>query len=301
MSSSTTARVEAQHHWDRARRRATWMNLRQQIKGQSNTLLDFNEVATRLNLQNAVYKGVQIVPVDSIVGSVGRYQDFTSTFFPKKKEMIGRWSDVARLQLDASSAGLPPVELYRVGKWCFVNDGNHRVSVAKQLEFEDIEAYVWEYPEPPIDIDPDDIDAMLLDWERHDFLDKTKLDRLRPDHIYEVTVPGGYHYALQQIANYQQILSLIDEEVISYEDAVTGWYDMYFEGVVTRLADMELAKYFPDRTLADFFVWVTRHKDDMEAEYCQNMRITQVVNLLDNEYTGIVGFLRRLFKKPFKR
>lgn len=300
MSPNAKIREEARQHWDRARRRATWMTLRQLISGQSTNLLDFNEVAARLNLQNTIYKGVENVPLDTIIGSVGRYQDFTSTFFPKKSDMIGRWSDVARIQLNPHGAGLPPIELYRVGKWCFVNDGNHRVSVARELGFEDVEAYVWEYPEPPIDVDPDDIDTMLLKWERHDFLEKTKLDKLRPDHIYEVTVPGGYHYALRQIANYQQVLSQIDEESISYEDAVTGWYDMYFEGVITRLADMELAKHFPDRTLADFFVWVTQHKDELEAEYCQNIRITQVVSQLDQKYTGVVGFLRRLFKKPFK-
>jgi hypothetical protein len=300
MPTSTKIREEARHHWDRARRRAIWMNLRQQISGQSTTLLDFNEVAQRLNLHHAVYKGVQNIPLDSIVGSMGRYQDFTGTFLPKKNDMVGRWNDVARIQLNPHGAGLPPIELYRVGKWCFVSDGNHRVSVARELGFNDIEAYVWDYPEPPLDVDPDDIEAMLLNWERYDFLEKTKLNTLRPDHIFEVTVPGGYHYALQQIANYRQVLSKIDGEAISYEDAVTGWYDMYFEGICIKLQDIELARQFPERTMADFFVWVTRHKNELEAEYCENVRITQVITLLEDKYTGITGFLRRIFRRPFK-
>ena len=300
MTTSSQIRAEARQHWDRARRRAVWLRLRQQVSGQSSSLLDFNDVARRLNLQNALYKGVQNIPIDSIVGSVGRYQDFTSTFLPKKKDMGQRWADVAQVQLNPHGTGLPPIELYRVGRWCFVNDGNHRVSVARELGFDDIEAYVWEYPEPPIEFDPDDIDTMLLNWERHDFLAKTKLDILRPDHIYEVTVPGGYHYALQQIANYQQVLSHIDGEPISYTDAVTGWYDMYFEGIMMKLSDIELARHFPDRTLADFFVWVTRHRNEMEAEYFQNIRLTQAITQLEEQYSGILGRMRRFFRKPFK-
>lgn len=294
----TKYRLEAQDAWNRARRRAMWMNLRYQVLGQSTNLRNFSDIAARLNLQNTIYEGTQSIPLDRIIGSVGRYQDFTSTFLPKSDDMANRWSAVARLQLDPHSPGLPPIEAYAVGQWYFVNDGNHRVSVAHELGFDDIEAYVWRYPEPELPIDETtDIDTLLLEWEHHDFLDKSKLNELRPDHIYEVTVPGGYHYALCQIANYQAALSQIDETTVPYEEAVTGWYDMYFEGVVHRIREMDLRDLFPNRTEADFFVWVTRHKDELEREYSQSIRITQAVSHLEERYKGVRGFIRRLLTR----
>ena len=43
-----------------------------------------------------------------------------------------------------SGKGMPPISVYRVGGLHFVEDGHHRVSVARHLRHEVIEAYVTE-------------------------------------------------------------------------------------------------------------------------------------------------------------
>ena len=148
---SSIAHIQAaQKEWAEARRKARQTQITANLAGQSEevSLLDFNTIAQRLHLKHALYRGVQNVPLDKIVGSVGRYQDFTRAFLPLDSGLGGRWQRIATLYLDPLSGGVPPIDLYKVGDSYFVKDGNHRVSVARQLEITDIEAYVYEYPGP---------------------------------------------------------------------------------------------------------------------------------------------------------
>lgn len=80
------------------------------------------------------------IPLDRIVGSTGRYRDFTRRFWPRGEVSLERWVrvDVAM----ADMAGLPPIEVFQIGSVYFVSDGNHRVSVARASGFTEIEAYV---------------------------------------------------------------------------------------------------------------------------------------------------------------
>src|SRR5438045_9127127 len=85
--------------------------------------------------------------------------------------------------------GFPPIDVYKVGDVYFVIDGNHRVSVARQLGAKTIEAYVTELPtsvpfEP--DTQPDDL---LIKEGYADFLRKTHLDQLRPGSQVLLTEP----------------------------------------------------------------------------------------------------------------
>ncbi len=276
--------AEARQVWDQARRKAFWARLLESMAGEEAGLLDFNEVSQRLHLRNAIYRGVQLVPLEKIVGSVGRYQDFTRAFLPLSGGMGGRWQRVAALYLDPTSGGVPPVELYKVGDAYFVKDGNHRVSVARQLGLEDIEAYVWEYPEPVSGLGPDaDIDTLLLEAERQDFLEQTRLDELRPGHNIRLTEPGGYPELLRQIAHYQDVLSRIDGREVPYEEAVTAWYDMIYETTVQMIEEAGVLELFPERTPADFFVWVMRYQRHLQERYGQRMKIEDIARQIPKQ------------------
>src|SRR5690606_19078844 len=125
------------------------------------------------------------VPLDAIVGSVGRYQDFTREFLPLVNEDRHRWVGV-KLAMTGLS-GVPPVELYRIGSAYFVKDGNHRVSVARQLGAKTIHAYVTPVrTRVPIDADFDH-DELIMASEYNDFLLETRIDELRPQADLRVT------------------------------------------------------------------------------------------------------------------
>lgn len=93
---------------------------------------------------NAHYHGVVTVPLGQICGSEGRNGDFDRDFNPVNENYRERWISVAVARLQG--VALPLVELIRVGECYFVRDGHHRISVARALKQEYIEALVtvWE-------------------------------------------------------------------------------------------------------------------------------------------------------------
>src|SRR3954469_21110574 len=105
-------------------------------------ILPFEEVVEALGRTGQHDLGLQVVPLHQVVGSVDRTVDFDRGFRPTSPRLRSRWERIAAAQRRGES--LPPVSLYKVGDLYFVRDGHHRVSVAKSLGREDIDAYVTE-------------------------------------------------------------------------------------------------------------------------------------------------------------
>jgi len=210
---------------------------------------------------------------------------------------------VASLYLDPTGGGPPPVDLYKVGDSYFVKDGNHRVSVANQLGLEEIEAYVWEYPEPINGQGADlSIDDLLLEAERQDFLAETHLDELRPNHSIRLTEPGGYLELLGQIARYQEVLSQIDGEPVAYAEAVKAWYDMIYETSIQIIEQAGVLKLFPERTPADFFVWTLHTQANLQERYGRRERLADIVHKIpDQQRPGWFARLREAVLRVLTR
>jgi hypothetical protein len=180
-----------------ARQRGSVQEILARLTGKSNRLLSYDEVAEKLKLRGRVERGLQQIPIDSIVGSVGRYTDFTRTFLPRKAGDRERWARVKAAMEDG--LGLPPIEVYKVGDVYFVIDGNHRVSIARQDGSKSIQARVIEVqtdiPLTP-DVQPDDL---IVKAEHADFLDATRLSHIRPNVDLSVTIPGQYSKLMEQV------------------------------------------------------------------------------------------------------
>src|SRR5512141_1668928 len=113
-----------------ARQRAAVQEILARLTGKSNQLLSYDDVAEKLQLRARTERGIQHIPLNAIVGSVGRNTDFTRTFLPRRAGDQERWANVKAVFME-TGAGLPPIEVYKVGEAYFVVDGNHRVSIAK--------------------------------------------------------------------------------------------------------------------------------------------------------------------------
>ena len=105
-------------------------------------ILPFEEVVDALGRTGQVDRGLQVVQLDDIVGTVDRAADFDRGFRPTSQRLRSRWERIAAAQRRGEA--MPPVSLFKVGELYFVRDGHHRVSVAKSQGRDDIDAYVTE-------------------------------------------------------------------------------------------------------------------------------------------------------------
>jgi dienelactone hydrolase len=280
--------------WHQARRSAFVQDVLATFTRRPADLLPFEEVRQRLGLHNVHYLGLHDVSLDLIVGSVGRYQDFTRAFFPRKRDLRDRWRQISRLA--AVGGGLPPVELYKVGQVYFVRDGNHRVSVARRNNAPTIEAYVWEY-ETRASLGPDtNIDDLLSQAARAAFLERTGIDRLCPDMRIELTQPDGYEELLYEIEAFQQVLAKIDEREVPLDEAVTLWCEMRYAPVVDIIRQRDILQEFPDRTEADLYLWLWRNQEELEVRYGHQVLIAEAADDLVERFSEKPSPARQIVK-----
>ena len=247
----------------RARRQADRERRRARLRGESAELLSYEQVRQMLKGQTGAAVGLKEIPLDAIVGSVGRYADFTRSFLPLQDSDEARW---ARVELkNLSLDGLPPIQVYQIGEAYFVRDGNHRVSVARQLGATHIQAYATQIDTRVAlspGVQPDDL---ILKAEYTDFLERTRLDEVRPGADLEVTVPGRYPELLEHIEVHCYYMGLEQEREIPNEEAVADWYDQVYLPVVRAIREQGVLQNFAGRTEADLYLWLSRHRAELEG------------------------------------
>jgi nucleotide-binding universal stress UspA family protein len=246
----------------RARRRANLERIVARLAGRSADLLSYDQVRQQLRAHNRKSRGLQDIPLDAIVGSVGRYSDFTRSFLPRQDSDEDRWARVKVAQ--TSMGGLPPIDVYQIGDVYFVRDGNHRVSVAREQEATRIQAYVTEVEtQVPLsaDIQPDDL---ILKAEYAAFLARTDLGTVRPQADLTVTAPGKYDRFIEHIDVHRHFMGLEHEREISYAEAVGHWYDEIYWPVIQLIRQRGMVHDFPDRTEADLYLWILDHRAALE-------------------------------------
>jgi nucleotide-binding universal stress UspA family protein/uncharacterized ParB-like nuclease family protein len=260
-----------------AHQKATVEEVLARLQGKPNTLLSFEEVAKKLKLQARSERGVQTIPLEAIVGSVGRYTDFTRTFLPRNPSDQQRWA-LVKASLDEN--GFPPIDVYKVSDVYFVLDGNHRVSVARQEGWSTIQANVIEVKSNvPLSADTSP-DELIVKSEYADFLEETRLHEYRPNVDLGVTIPGQYEKLFQQI-QVHRYYAWVDRKLSwSFEEAMLDWYDSVYIPLVETIRDRGLLRWFPGRTVTDFYLWATEHRDALQKELGWQIRPEAVAEAL---------------------
>ncbi len=267
-------KLEGKQAFDSARLQAFLTDLKRHLLNQpTDQLWNFDDVKSRLRLQNPLYRGLQDIPIDRIVGSVGRYHDFTREFMPRHFDMQDRWSRVyAQMH---SMEGVPPIDVYKVGDVYFVRDGNHRVSIARRLGYESIQAHVTEL-DTPIELEPDMTEDMWETAEAYsEFLQRTRLHINRPGkkNLIRLSEPSLYHGLLEHIELAQQVL-IIEGKNATLEDAAIHWYETVYLPIIRIIREYDILHYFPDRTEADLYLWLVNNLYHIRQGYAQGNDIT---------------------------
>lgn len=138
-------REDAKIAFDRERRRRALSRLISRMRFEADDvshMLTFEEVVAALGATSRHYLGERVIPLDAIVGTVDRRRNEFDRSFRPSSGTRGRWERIAEARKRGEE--LPPIDVFKIGDLYFVQDGHHRVSVARAMGDTDINANVTE-------------------------------------------------------------------------------------------------------------------------------------------------------------
>jgi hypothetical protein len=278
--------LKARMAFGRARAKSLLGRLWAAIHNRPHELLAYDEVKEHLHGSGPVYRGLQTVPISQIVGSVNRYRDFDRAFLPAKAHTEGRWESIGRAHFQ--NINLPPVKLYKIGDVYFVVDGNHRVSVAREMGQEFIDAEVQEVrTRVPItaDVDPRDLEII---GEKADFLAQTKLDETRPNVDFQLTIPGGYGLLLEHIQVHKYLQSVEWSREFSLEEAAAQWCDQVYMPMIRTIQRSNILKEFPRHTEGDLYIWLIEHQYFLKERFGKSVTRQEAAKSFSSQFSDFV-------------
>ena len=233
---------DAQSDFGRARRRHLGARLARRLRGEPgdvNMILPFDEVVAALGRKSERSRGLKTIELDAIVGTVDRTREFDRSFRPTSSKVRRRWQRIA--EAVRRGEGMPPIDVYEIGGMYFVKDGHHRVSVARQLDLEVIEAYVTEIvTEVGADASVRIADLALKGHERL-FFERVPLP---PEARSRIQLSQGSWYAglAEGVEAWGFRLMQARGEFMSREEIAQEWFEQEFEPVVQLVRDENLAE-----------------------------------------------------------
>lgn len=141
--SFTNVRSFTSYQFSRLRMRAVWSAFLAKISGRDWSPETF---PTEREYPNRKLIGLKTVHVSQIIGTLNRTSDFDRQFRPLGKHLLNRWVNT---YINRDLDGWAPILVHKIGEDYYVEDGHHRVSVARATEMIYIEANVWEHSAHP--------------------------------------------------------------------------------------------------------------------------------------------------------
>ena len=257
---------QADKDFSRARRRAFLKRVGAYLRKDpaSNQLLSFDEVRSALGAVEQSYLGMRVVPVEKVVGSVGRHRDFDRAFLPSKPSLGGRWKKIDQAILRAEE--LPPVSLYKIGDAYFVKDGNHRVSVARQQGVEMIDAEVVELrSRVPVD-SALTARGLLHKLEHRHLLERLPFDSVLPEMKVELSDVADYRHLANHVEAHGFRLSQHRGRYVSPGEALRDWHEHSYTPIAAMIREERVLDAFPGRSELDLYLWIIDHRERLALE-----------------------------------
>ncbi len=223
---------DAQTDFGRARRRQVASRLARRLRGEPgdvHLILPFDEVIDALGRRSERRIGLRTIPLDSIVGTVDRTREFDRSFRPTSRRVKRRWQRIAEAIRRGES--MPPIDVYQIGDMHFVRDGHHRVSVARQLGLDVIEANVTEI-ETAVGADAGvRIRDLAMKSHQRLFFERVPLP---PEHRSRIVLSRGTWYAelAEGVEAWGFRLIQATGEFKAREEVARFWFEDDFEPIV---------------------------------------------------------------------
>ena len=249
--------TDAQFDYSRARRRQVISRLARRLRGQPgdvDLILPFDEVVEALGRAGESYLGLHTIPLDSIVGTVGRRRDFDRAFRPVSGRTRMRWERIANAQRRGQD--MPPIAVYRIGDMHFVRDGHHRVSVARAFGRATIDAQVTEVR--TLVGAEGTITASSLPLKSHErlFFERAPLPKEARSEVV-LSDPWAYARLAEGIEAWGFRTIQGRGELMSREEVAECWLEDEYRPVVQMLRE---ARLVGDRTDADAYMLVAAER-----------------------------------------
>lgn len=210
-------------------------------------LKSFKEVQQQEAAFDTRDRGIRMIPLDRIVGSVGRYQDFDERFRIMSHLPAERLEKIKNKM--RTGKALPPVKLYLIKNEYYALDGNHRIAAAKELGQAEIKAQVTEFIPSGGSLEN------LLYREKARFDDQTQLP-----YTIELTDFGQYEHLMFQISRHRDYLEKENARPVTVPQAAKDWYETIYGPLIAIIRKGRLIEHFPGRTLADLYTFISVHQ-----------------------------------------
>jgi uncharacterized ParB-like nuclease family protein/DNA-binding Lrp family transcriptional regulator len=192
-------------------------------------------------------RGICSVPLEQILGSVGRYHDFDSQFKIKDHVPPDRFISVKTAMREGKS--LPPVKLYKIKDEYYVLDGNHRIAAAKELGRSDIMAKIVEF------IPSSNTLENIIYQEKSEFVEQTGLT-----HPIDISEVGQFPNLLEQVETHRAFLAGREKPGATLKQAAEDWYTTIYQPMTSIIQKGNLLPSFPGRTLDDLYAYISFHQ-----------------------------------------
>lgn len=197
-------------------------------------ILPYEEVIEALGYAGERRLGVKSIELDSIVGTLDRSKDFDRRFRPTSGRVRTRWERMAAAERRGQS--FPPISVLRIGNLHFVEDGHHRVSVARARGRTHIDAHVTEVRTKVCA--GEDLRLQDLPFKGHErlFYDRVPL----PDdsrEVIEVTNVWAYGDLAEAVEAWGFRAMQDRGELMTREEVARAWLDEEYRPVVAMLRE----------------------------------------------------------------
>lgn len=268
---------ETDDDFSKARHKALFNEVQHFLNPEEATLISLSDIKKLLKPENEVYKGMRTIPVNLIVGSEGRYNDFDNKFFPKSMHLKTRWEHIDMAHIN--DIPLPPISLYELGGLYFVRDGNHRVSVAKAKGIEFIDAEVVSL-QSEIKLKPGDslkkMTGYVINYEKRVFYGETGFGDVTDFWSLDFSVPGQYDVIYNHILTHKYYINMNKSDEIGMDLAMRSWFLHVYIPAIRIIDKYKIMRYFRNRTKSDLYVWIIKYWDEIKQKFGEGLGLDDI-------------------------
>jgi hypothetical protein len=275
-------------------------------------LIDFTSIEKNLEHVHQRNRGIQAISIDKIVGSLGRYNDFTEGFIPHAERISAKYESVKQAMLHDKV--LPPIKVYQILGNYFVIDGHHRITVAKnekQAACIDAEVIEIEFDlalnsNKKYQYNTEQAKEFLIMLEENVFQEETFLVNDILKYPLKVTDLTSYAKLYEEILDFRRNYKKgeLAKRGIIYSSYL--WYEKRYLPAAKIMISEDLLKGFPSRTYTDLYIWIQQHKyylsqksghdvgfDFTKDDFVQKFRKAKFLDLMPPIVQDIVSLIKK--------